>query len=122
VLTFLRSIGPVDLTSTTLSTGQQVPTVTDNLAKAGTIPANSIGIFYTTQTSSGELTFGGSDSSKISGSVNFVPITSTSPASEFWGIDQTVTYGSSGQSILATTAGMIDTGTEMCLRASFHRC
>jgi saccharopepsin len=98
----------------------------DNLAKAGTIPSNLIGIFYTTPTSTsdmnGELTFGGTDSSKISGSVNYVPITSTSPANELWGIDQTITYGNNGQSILASTAGIVDTGTEMCLHASFHSC
>lgn len=73
-----------------------------------------IGIFYNTPTSTsdtnGELTFGGTDSSKISGNVNFVPITSTSPANQYWGIDQTITYGSGGQTILSSTAGIVDTG------------
>jgi len=37
------------------------------------------------------------------------PITTTFPASEFWGINQSVRYGTS-TSILTTTAGIVDTG------------
>ena len=37
------------------------------------------------------------------------PITTTSPARDFWGIDQSVRYGHS-TSILSTTAGIVDTG------------
>lgn len=41
------SIGPVDLTLNTLSSAsEKIPTVTDNLASAGTIPQNSIAIYY----------------------------------------------------------------------------
>lgn len=63
------SIGPVDLTSGTLSSSQPVPTVTDNLFSQGTISTEAIGIFYEPTTSSnavmnGELTFGGVDESK----------------------------------------------------------
>ena len=36
------------------------------------------------------------------------PITTTSPASAYWGIDQSVRYGDS--TILDTTAGIVDTG------------
>ena len=36
------------------------------------------------------------------------PITTTSPASNFWGIDQSVEYGTT--TILNTTAGIVDTG------------
>lgn len=46
------------------------------------------------------------------------PITSTSPASEFVGIDQAVTYGTDGASILALTAGIVDTGTTLTLLAT----
>ena len=38
----------------------------------------------------------------------FSPITTTSPANAFWGIDQSVHYGT--EEILATTAGIVDTG------------
>ena len=36
------------------------------------------------------------------------PITTTSPASDYWGIDQSVQYGTT--TILDTTAGIVDTG------------
>jgi len=38
------------------------------------------------------------------------PVTSTSPASEHWGIDQSVSYGTT--TILSTTAGIVDTGKQ----------
>lgn len=44
------------------------------------------------------------------------PITSTSPASGYVGIDQSVKYGDT--EILRTTAGIIDTGTTLLLLAS----
>lgn len=48
MLTFSHRIGPIDLTNQTLPTGEEIPTVMDNLSKAGTIPANLIGIYYNT--------------------------------------------------------------------------
>jgi hypothetical protein len=65
----VRSIGPVDLTVGTVEGNDPVPTLTDNLSQQGTIPTESIGIFYQPTTSAGavangELTFGGIDSSK----------------------------------------------------------
>jgi hypothetical protein len=37
------------------------------------------------------------------------PITTTYPANQYWGIDQSVRYGAS-TNILDTTAGIVDTG------------
>ena len=37
------------------------------------------------------------------------PITTVSPSNEFWGINQSIRYGTS-TAILAQTAGIIDTG------------
>lgn len=54
---------------------------------------------------------------RTTGDVNFVPITSTSPASQYWGIDQTISYGSNS-TILDSTAGIVDTGTTLVLIAS----
>lgn len=45
------------------------------------------------------------------------PPASTKPANEFWGIDQTVTYGS-GNTILSSAAGIVDTGTTLILLAT----
>jgi len=119
----ILGIGPVDLTEGTIGGTTPVPTITDNLFKQGTISAESIGIFYQPSTSAGavsngELDFGTVDSSKITGDVNYVPITSTSPASNYWGIDQSITYGSDGESILSSTAGIVDTGTTLVLIAT----
>lgn len=62
------SVGPVDLTQGTVSNTDQVPTVTDNLYSQGTISSASLGIFYEpssiTDVANGELTFGGTDSTK----------------------------------------------------------
>lgn len=64
----ILGIGPVDLTSGTVSSTDLVPTVTDNLFAQGTITSDSIGIFYEPTTSSnsvnGELSFGGTDNTK----------------------------------------------------------
>lgn len=118
----ILGIGPVDLTSGTVSGTSDVPTVTDNLFSQGTIKSDSIGISYvptssTSDAANGEIDFGGTDSSKFTGQINYVPITSTSPASKYWGIDQTVTYGS-GTTILNSTSGIVDTGTTLLLLAT----
>ncbi|KAI0755096.1 acid protease [Daedaleopsis nitida] len=119
----ILGIGPVDLTQGTVSDGAPVPTVTDSLFSEGAITSNSIGIFYEPTTSqgalNGELSFGGVDETKITGDVNFVPITATSPASAYWGIDQSVTYGgASGTPLLRASAGIVDTGTTLLLLAT----
>ncbi|RDB29357.1 Polyporopepsin [Hypsizygus marmoreus] len=119
----ILGIGPVGLTLGTLSpaTNTLIPTVTDNLFSLGTISANQIGISFaptnTFETLNGELTWGGTDSSKFSGSIGFAPITNTSPSSEFWGINQSVRYGAA-TTILSNTAGIVDTGTTLLLLAS----
>ncbi|KAJ7791223.1 acid protease [Mycena olivaceomarginata] len=118
----ILGIGPVDLTSSTVNSTSSVPTVTDNLFKQGTIPTESIGISYIPTTSAsdaanGELTFGGTDSAKFMGNISYVPITTTSPASNYWGIDQSISYGTDNP-ILNLTAGIVDTGTTLLLLAT----
>ena len=137
----ILGVGPTDLTSGTLSTGQLVPTVTDNLFSQGTIASDSLGIFYQPTTEegdvNGELNFGGIDESKyvqsdrillllfthrnlsyrITGDVSYVPITSTSPASNYWGIDQDLSYGD-GTTLLTGSAGIVDTGTTLLMIAT----
>ena len=47
------------------------------------------------------------------------PITSTSPANQFVGIDQTITFGSpDGTTVLPATSGITDTGTTLTLLAT----
>ncbi|KIM75788.1 hypothetical protein PILCRDRAFT_78455 [Piloderma croceum F 1598] len=115
----ILGIGPVDLTEGTVSDEQTVPTVTNNLLSSGAISTAIIGIYYvpaSESSSGGELDFGATDSSKYTGDIAYVPITSTSLASAYWGIDQSISYGDS--SILSTTAGIVDTGTTLVLIAS----
>jgi cathepsin E len=92
----ILGIGPVDLTSGTLSpaTTSTIPTVTDNLFSQGVISANSIGISFEPTTSAeivnGEITWGeyrpsiirgssysalligGTDSSKLTGAITYM--------------------------------------------------
>ncbi|KZP31579.1 acid protease [Athelia psychrophila] len=122
----ILGIGPVDLTSSTVAGVSAVPTVTDNLFAQSTIPADLIGISYvptpsTTSTTAaaaanGELDFGGTDPAKFTGSIAYTPISSTAPASGYWGIEQSVAYGAT--SILASTSGIVDTGTTLLLLAT----
>ncbi|KAI9460631.1 aspartic peptidase A1 [Lactarius psammicola] len=119
----ILGIGPVDLTLNTLSphTSTLIPTVTDNLFSQGTITSDLVAVsFEPTTTSSvknGELTFGGTDSTKFTGALTFIPSTTTFPASEFWGINESIRYGAS-TTILSTTAGIVDTGTTLILIAT----
>ncbi|KAK0466333.1 aspartic peptidase A1 [Desarmillaria tabescens] len=119
----ILGIGPVALTEGTLSpaTTTLISTVTDNLYSQGSITNDEIGVYFapTTQEEvvNGELSWGGSDSSKITGSIGYAPVTSTYPASVYWGIDESITYGTS-TSILTSTAGIVDTGTTLVYIAS----
>ncbi|KAI0634423.1 aspartic proteinase precursor [Trametes polyzona] len=118
----ILGLGPVDLTEGTTSSGSQIPTVLDNALAQGLISDELVGISFQPTTSlsdtNGVLTFGGTDSSKFTGEIAYVPVTSTSPASNYVGIDQSITYGSAGTPILSATAGITDTGTTLVLIAS----
>ncbi|KAG6879572.1 hypothetical protein C0992_001399 [Termitomyces sp. T32_za158] len=116
-------IGPVDLTLGTLSpaTNSLIPTVTDNAFSLGIITSDLLGISFEPTNSeealNGEIAWGGTDSSKFTGAISFAPITRTQPASEFWGISQSISYGS-GTTILTENSGIVDTGTTLLLLAS----
>lgn len=117
----ILGIGPVDLTRNTVSNTDEVPTVTDNLYNQGTIHMDLLGISYEPSSTegmrNGEITFGGVDESKFTGEINYVPITSTTPAAHYWGIDQTITYGQNTP-LLHDSAGIVDTGTTLLLLAT----
>ncbi|KAG2069599.1 acid protease [Suillus decipiens] len=115
----ILGVGPTDLTVGSVPNVEVVPTVTDNLYSRGLIGTEALGIYFVPTAASdtaGELTFGGHDSSKITSQVTYVPLTTTSPASYYWGIDQSISYGRS--TILSETAGIVDTGTTLVLIAS----
>ncbi|KAM5546220.1 hypothetical protein V8D89_000346 [Ganoderma adspersum] len=120
----ILGIGPVDLTCGTLLShpSECVPTVTDNAFAQGLIGAHEVGISFAPATTpgdtNGELTLGGTDASKMVGALTYVPITTTSPASYYVGINQTISYGDANTVILANTAGITDTGTTLLLIAT----
>ncbi|TBU22553.1 acid protease [Dichomitus squalens] len=122
-------LGPRDLNVGTLSpdpSSSGVPTLLDQAFREGIIPEEILGVFFAPTTSAdndpnAELTFGGIDSNKTTGPVSFVPITTTSPSSEFIGFEQSITYGSIASTasvILSATAGITDTGTTLLLIAT----
>ncbi|EKM61849.1 uncharacterized protein PHACADRAFT_180873 [Phanerochaete carnosa HHB-10118-sp] len=118
----ILGLGPTDLTAGTTSNGALVPTVLDNAFSLGLIDSKEIGIFFEPVTSlsgsDGQLALGGTDPSAIdlTSDILFVPMTTTFPANQFVGIDQSVAYGST--TILSETAGIVDTGTTLLLLAS----
>lgn len=99
-----------------------IPTISDTLHAQSKISSEVLAVSYspTTKTTStnGELSFGGVDTSKFSGEISYAPLTTTSPSSYYWGIDQTITYGAMGTPILTSTAGIVDTGTTLVLLAT----
>ncbi|KAF7794844.1 hypothetical protein EIP86_005986 [Pleurotus ostreatoroseus] len=116
-------LGPTPLTigSLTPDTTSSIPTVVDSLFAQAVTEQDLVAISFEPTsvpgTVNGELTFGGTDSSKFTGSINFAPITTTSPSNQFWGINQSIRYGTS-TNILSLTAGIVDTGTTLTLIAS----
>ncbi|KAL5514599.1 hypothetical protein ACEPAG_1915 [Sanghuangporus baumii] len=119
----ILGIGPTDLTEgTVIPDGSAIPTVTDNLFSQGKITQKVVGIYFApssrTNDTNGEMTFGAVDNSKTTGPIVFTPITSTSPSNEFFGIDQSITYGTKESTILGASSGIVDTGTTLTLLAS----
>ncbi|KAH0591101.1 hypothetical protein H2248_001205 [Termitomyces sp. 'cryptogamus'] len=111
-------IGPTDLTLGTLFPDlfSLIPTVTDNAFSEGLISASQIGISFEPTDSeevlNGEISWGSADTSKFTGTITYAPLTTTSPASSYWGINQSIRYGASTD-ILSSTAGIVDTGTTL---------
>ncbi|EXK81770.1 hypothetical protein FOQG_13842 [Fusarium oxysporum f. sp. raphani 54005] len=110
--------GPVGLTSGTVSNVNTVPTFMDNLYSQGSISSEVLGVSFRPESGSddsdtnGELTLGGVDSSKYSGSITYFPTLTSGTASNYWGISVSgFTYGST---TLATSgSGIVDTGTTL---------
>lgn len=118
----ILGLGPVNITSGTVDGEQYVPTVLNNLQGQGKISSEILGVSFaptTTQPNgNGVLNFGGPDSSKYTGDITYTPITTKRPANKYWGIDMAVNYGSSGRSLMNSTAGIVDTGSTLVLLPS----
>ena len=91
----ILGVGHVDLTKGTVNNTGTVPTVLDNLFTQGMISEKVLGVYFAPASVSGtgELTFGGYDTSLISSSLHHVSPTTTHPASYYWGIEESIKYG-----------------------------
>jgi hypothetical protein len=110
--------GPVDLTEDTVSNANTVPTFLDNLYSQGSISTEVLGVSFRPESGSdtddtnGELTLGGTDSSKYSGSITYFPKLTSGDASTYWGIAiASFTYGST--TLASSASGIVDTGTTL---------
>jgi hypothetical protein len=89
-----------------------------NLLTQGSITTEVLGVSFRPESGSdtadanGELTLGGTDSTKFSGAITFFPKVATGTFAPYWGISiPSITYGTT---TLATGgAGIVDTGTTL---------
>ncbi|GJJ77363.1 nickel/cobalt transporter (NiCoT) family protein [Entomortierella parvispora] len=106
-------LGPTRLSAGTVSSGGEIPTVADNLFKQGIITEDVFAISFQSIAGSdevsGDITFGEVDPTKFTGDIYCIPVTDTSPASDYWGINAAFSYGDTV--LLAQTAGIIDYAT-----------
>lgn len=118
----ILGIGPADLTAGTTGGNATVPTFTDNLMANGLIKEEVITVVFepTTQDGArnGTLVVGSTNNANIVGDIAWVPLTETSPASNYWGVDLALQYGASGKPVLPKTAGIVDTGTTLVMLAT----
>ncbi|KAG2078836.1 acid protease [Suillus decipiens] len=98
---------------------QTIPTIADFLRSRDYISRAVVGMFFqpTSQNGDnhGELSFGGT----IPGIYDYVlyaAITTIAPSSQYWGINQRITYA--GENILVKTAGVVDSGCTFLYLAS----
>ncbi|TVY67385.1 Polyporopepsin [Lachnellula suecica] len=111
-------VGPVDLTSGTVASTSTVPTFLDNLYAQKSITTEVLGVYFAPESgadqndANGELTLGGVDTTKYTGTLTYFPKLTSGTASEYWGI--TVAAFTYGTTSLATAAqGIVDTGTTL---------
>nr|VWO97073.1 Uncharacterized protein [Ganoderma boninense] len=117
----ILGIGPGGLTQNTVSGTEFVTTLFDNAYEQGQMTADVVAFAFApasqVSTPNGLLTFGGTDSSQFTGPIQFESITTTSPASKYFGLDMSIMYGSDTP-ILESTAGIIDIGTTLVMLAT----
>ncbi|KAJ7824770.1 acid protease [Mycena olivaceomarginata] len=90
-----------------------IPTVMDNLVSQGTITNNLFGISFqpttTDEDANGSIAFGGIDSTKFTGEIAYTPVTLDLARVTVLGHRP----GDGTTSILASTAGIVDTGSTL---------
>ncbi|KAJ7058017.1 acid protease [Mycena amicta] len=115
----ILGIGPTCLTCDTMASAgsEGIPTVMDNLLNQKVVSQECIAVSYAPTTGSNEMSgclcIGGPDSSMYTGELNYVPITKQSPSCNYWGLEQSISYG--GKEIMVNCAGISDTGTTLIM-------
>ncbi|KAG2361771.1 aspartic peptidase domain-containing protein [Suillus spraguei] len=100
-----------------------IPTVTDYLFKQKFIQRRVVSIFFqpagagAVQDGDGEISFGGVNQHRTAGYIGYTEITANSRSSQYWGINQRITYGDSTV-ILGDTAGVVNCGCTFLYIAS----
>lgn len=91
----------------------------DNLYKQGSISSEVLGVYFApvsgsaTSASNGELTLGGVDSSKYSGSITYLSKARSGSSSPYWGLTfSSFTLGNTNLGG-SNSAGIVDTGTTL---------
>ncbi|KAG2078819.1 acid protease [Suillus decipiens] len=106
---------------------QTIPTFTDFLMSRGYILRAFIGMFFQPIDANpqpvgsnphdyGELGIGGGTDTDLHDYISYTGITATAPSSQYWGIDQRITYA--GGVIQVKTAGVVDSGCTFLYLAS----
>jgi len=114
----ILGVGPARLTLGTQSTSSiEVPTIMDTLYTERKIPNQILGVSFApanyNKTLNGRMTLGGYDSNMFEDELIWIPRTITRPASFYWGVNVTMTCGSSV--IVPNSAGIMDTGSTLLL-------
>ncbi|KAG2072496.1 aspartic peptidase A1 [Suillus decipiens] len=98
---------------------QMIPTIIDVLTEQLYIKQAFVGMFFQPIGANlhdyGELRFGGTNPNMYE-RIGYTDVTTIAPSSQYWGINQRITYG--GGEILATTAGVLDSGCTFLYLAS----
>ncbi|KAG2358014.1 aspartic peptidase A1 [Suillus spraguei] len=110
----ILGIGPTILTLGSIPSAplKGLYTVTERLFRQGSISQPLVSLYFRPSTAntddSGRLIFGEENPGFDIGNIAYTSTTNTKPASQFWGINQRITYGSTEISKL--TAGIVDCG------------
>jgi len=90
----------------------------DNLYSQGSISTEVLGVYFKpesgadTNDANGELTLGGTDTTKYTGALTYFPTLKSGSAAPYWGISiASFTYGTTTLASAAT--GIVDTGTTL---------
>lgn len=92
----------------------------DNLYSQGSISTETLGVYFApesgsdTADSNGELTLGGVDTAKYTGTLTYVAKSTTGDFAYYWGVTvSSVTYGST--TLVSSNGAIVDTGAYLIL-------